>query len=96
LLGNGGDGVDGIERAGVTQGFDDRPPEEVFASPDVAIQQPLHSSVAAVRGQLEAMHPMGRLATPEEIAAAVVFLCAPAASFVTGHALAADGGFLAQ
>jgi len=50
----------------------------------------------AVRGQLEAMHPMGRLATPEEIAAAVVFLCAPAASFVTGHALAADGGFLAQ
>jgi NAD(P)-dependent dehydrogenase (short-subunit alcohol dehydrogenase family) len=32
---------------------------------------------------------MGR---PEEIAATVVWLCANAASFVTGHALVADGG----
>lgn len=36
--------------------------------------------------------PLGRLGRPTEIAAAVVWLCSDAASFVTGHALAADGG----
>lgn len=39
--------------------------------------------------------PIGRLAEPAEIAAAIVWLCSPAASFVTGHALAVDGGVLA-
>ena len=41
-----------------------------------------------------ALHPIGRLGTPDEIAEAVVWLCSDAASFVTGHSLAADGGFL--
>ncbi|MGH9173209.1 MAG: glucose 1-dehydrogenase [Vicinamibacterales bacterium] len=41
-----------------------------------------------------ARHPIGRLGTPEEVAAAVVWLCSDAASFVTGHTLAVDGGFL--
>ncbi|KAH9908543.1 NAD(P)-binding protein [Xylariomycetidae sp. FL2044] len=36
--------------------------------------------------------PMGRLATPEEIADAVLFLCSPRASWVTGTAFLADGG----
>jgi len=36
--------------------------------------------------------PVGRLASPDEIAAAVVWLCTDAASFVIGHALAVDGG----
>jgi NAD(P)-dependent dehydrogenase (short-subunit alcohol dehydrogenase family) len=40
--------------------------------------------------------PVGRLATPEEIAAAMVWLASPAASYVTGHALAVDGGAAAQ
>ncbi len=39
--------------------------------------------------------PIGRLAEPTEIAQAIVWLCSPAASFVTGHALAVDGGVLA-
>jgi NAD(P)-dependent dehydrogenase (short-subunit alcohol dehydrogenase family) len=36
--------------------------------------------------------PVGRPATPEEIAAAVVWLCSDAAAFVIGHAMVIDGG----
>jgi NAD(P)-dependent dehydrogenase (short-subunit alcohol dehydrogenase family) len=39
--------------------------------------------------------PIGRLAQPDEIAAAIVWLCSDAASFVTGTAMAVDGGVLA-
>jgi NAD(P)-dependent dehydrogenase (short-subunit alcohol dehydrogenase family) len=41
-------------------------------------------------------NPSKRIATVEEVAAAVIWLCSDAASFVTGHALAIDGGVLAQ
>jgi NAD(P)-dependent dehydrogenase (short-subunit alcohol dehydrogenase family) len=37
--------------------------------------------------------PMARLGRPEEIAAAVLWLCSPGASFVIGHALVVDGGY---
>jgi NAD(P)-dependent dehydrogenase (short-subunit alcohol dehydrogenase family) len=40
--------------------------------------------------------PIGRIANPEEIAEAVVWLCSDAASFVTGHAMAVDGGLMAR
>lgn len=43
-----------------------------------------------------ASEPMGRVGKPEEVAEAVVWLCSDAASFVTGTALAVDGGWTAQ
>jgi NAD(P)-dependent dehydrogenase (short-subunit alcohol dehydrogenase family) len=39
--------------------------------------------------------PAKRIATTEEIAASVTFLCTDAAAYITGHALAIDGGVLA-
>jgi len=45
--------------------------------------------------ELAAMIPLGRIGRPEEIANAVVWLCSDAASYITGHALAVDGGILA-
>jgi NAD(P)-dependent dehydrogenase (short-subunit alcohol dehydrogenase family) len=48
------------------------------------------------KDMLASLHPIGRTGTPEEIAAGVVWLCSPGASFVTGHTLTIDGGFTAQ
>jgi len=45
--------------------------------------------------QFESMEPVGRMGQPEEVASAVVWLCSEGASFVTGHALAVDGGWIA-
>lgn len=44
---------------------------------------------------LVAEHPMGRMATAEEIAGAALWLCSDASRYVTGTPLAVDGGFLA-
>lgn len=45
---------------------------------------------------MAAAQPNGRLGQPQEIAEAVVWLCSDAASFVTGHPMPVDGGYVAQ
>lgn len=55
---------------------------------------PLFADAERAR-RVTALHPLGRLGTPEDIANAVLFLASDAASWITGHALAVDGGFSA-
>lgn len=61
---------------------------------------PLIEQLLIDRPQMEAKimarQPIGRLGTPAEVAAAVLWLCSPASSFVTGQALGVDGGLLAR
>jgi len=58
--------------------------------------QPILQSHPSVQADVVSKHPIGRLGQPKEIAEAVAWLCSDASSFVTGHALAVDGGYLAQ
>jgi NAD(P)-dependent dehydrogenase (short-subunit alcohol dehydrogenase family) len=51
---------------------------------------------SASREYFKSLHPMGRFASPEEIAATVLFLASPAAAFMTGSNLVIDGGWTAQ
>lgn len=46
--------------------------------------------------QFTKLEPVGRFGQAEEIANAVIWMCSDGASFVTGHAMAVDGGFVAQ
>jgi NAD(P)-dependent dehydrogenase (short-subunit alcohol dehydrogenase family) len=46
--------------------------------------------------EIAAAHPLGRMATPQEIARMMVFLASPAASFMTGAIVMADGGYTAR
>ena len=46
--------------------------------------------------RMKAVSPLGRFPEPDDVAAAILFLASHASSFVTGHVLAVDSGFLAQ
>ncbi len=61
------------------------------------IETPLTQPVLSnpeTRSAVLARTPMGRTGTPEEVAGVVAFLCMDASSYVTGQAIAVDGGFL--
>jgi NAD(P)-dependent dehydrogenase (short-subunit alcohol dehydrogenase family) len=45
---------------------------------------------------MDALHPIGRIGTPNEVAELIVWLCSPRASFMTGAIIPVDGGFVAQ
>ncbi|MBC6609075.1 SDR family oxidoreductase [Hymenobacter sp. BT188] len=63
------------------------------------IRTPLTAALLAqpaFLAKLEARTPLGRVGEPEEIAAAVAFLCLPGASYITGQCLLVDGGMSAK
>jgi NAD(P)-dependent dehydrogenase (short-subunit alcohol dehydrogenase family) len=51
---------------------------------------------AELLGEIERRTPLGRIAEPEEVADAALFLAGRGSAMVTGHVLAVDGGYLAQ
>jgi len=76
----------GIRVNAVCPGFIDTPmTRAIFDGP----------GMEAVRAGVVAEHKLGRMGRPEEIAAAATFLLSDDASFITGHALAVDGGYTA-
>ena len=64
------------------------------------IRTPMAEGLAKMRkgkpDDFAAMHPIGRIGEPEEVAEAVLWLCSDKASFVTGTATCVDGGFTIQ
>jgi NAD(P)-dependent dehydrogenase (short-subunit alcohol dehydrogenase family) len=59
---------------------------------DTEMMQRFSGGTPEGRAAVIAQEPIGRMGTPEEIAAAVLWLCSDAASFATGHAMVVDGG----
>jgi 2-deoxy-D-gluconate 3-dehydrogenase len=62
---------------------------------DTELTRPMFEKEPAMHEDILRRTLLGRLGTAEEVAAAVVYLASPGASWVTGHALAVDGGWTA-
>jgi len=60
------------------------------------MQDPVINGDPEIEARIGARHPIGRMGTAEEVAAAIHWLCSDAASFVTGCAIIVDGGHVAQ
>ncbi|MDR1798858.1 MAG: SDR family oxidoreductase [Bifidobacteriaceae bacterium] len=83
--------ADGVTLNGVMPG---RIATPRVASLDQAAAARTGKTVEQVQAASAATIPAGRYGTPEEFAAMVAFLASPAASYITGHAHAVDGGML--
>ncbi|OFZ28327.1 MAG: short chain dehydrogenase [Bdellovibrionales bacterium RIFCSPHIGHO2_01_FULL_40_29] len=59
------------------------------------VERFVHSE-AQVKKQLVESEPIGRVGEPDEIAAAALWLCSDSSSFITGHPMVVDGGWIAQ
>ena len=80
---------DGVRINAVCPGDTDTPMMHIdYAQRDISIEQGDQEAAAAC--------PMGRMATPEEVAYAVCFLASDAAAYLTGVALPIDGGNTAR
>ena len=63
---------------------------------DTPLVRSVFDQLEGMEEEVIARHPLGRLGEPHEIAEAVVWLSSDAASFVTGHTMTVDGGYVAQ
>jgi len=63
---------------------------------DTSLVRSVFDQLEGMEEEVIARHPLGRLGEPHEIAEAVVWLSSDAASFVTGHTMTVDGGYVAQ
>jgi len=79
----------GVTVNAVCPGYTDTP---MLDGAVAAIASKTKRSEAEARAQLAAANPMGRLVTPEEVAATVGWLCLPEAASITGQAIAIAGG----
>jgi NAD(P)-dependent dehydrogenase (short-subunit alcohol dehydrogenase family) len=76
----------GVRVNAVCPGFTDTPMlDEVGVTADESVKE-----------HVQGLHPMDRFSDPCEIADAIVWLCSPEASYVTGTALPVDGGYLSR
>lgn len=90
-------GVIGLTRVAAAQ-YGDAGVRVNAVCPGVIDTEMVARSAEEMGDQLEAFveaKPLGRMGRPEEVAAAVVWLCSEEASFVTGHPLVVDGGYMA-
>ena len=69
-------------------------PEEVFAK--LIAVDPTGVWLSTMSERVLAAHPMGRWAQPEEMGAAVVWMCSEGASYLNGGIVPVDGGFVAH